>query len=133
MTSKWPWPADSPIDIARRLLQSYRLALQQIDPESCRLIDVHATTIGQGWVAPKVETVNPDDLVSAAEAAELIGVEVNTIYQWATRKHVPRHHAAGHPTRYRVGDVLEHVAKIRRARASAREKQNQGPAGQAPV
>lgn len=94
MTSKWPWPADSPLDIARRLLQSYRSALEQIDPEACRLIDANAADLGQGWVNPKIETVNPDDLVSAVEAAALVGVEVATIYQWASRKHIPRHHAA---------------------------------------
>ena len=133
MTSKWPWPADSPLDIARRLLQSYRSALKQIDPEACRRIDDDATNLGQGWVAPRVETVNPDDLVSAVDAAALVGVEVATIYQWASRKHIPRHHTTGRPTRYRVGDILDHVAASRRARALVRGRRKSGPAGQAPV
>lgn len=123
MSTDWPWPADTSLDIARRLLQSYRQALMSIDPESCRLIDVHAATVGQGWVAPKVETVDLDDLVVAADAAALAGVTVQVIRQWAYRGYIPRHHAAGHPTRHRVGDVLDHVAKVRRERAQRRTGQ----------
>lgn len=123
MNGEWPWPADTSLDIARRLLQSYRGALMNIDPEACRLIDVHAATVGQGWVAPKVETVDLDDLVVAADAADIAGVTVQVIRQWAYRKYIPRHHANGRPTRYRVGDVLDHVAKVRQTRAQTRSGQ----------
>lgn len=123
MSGEWPWPADTSLDIARRLLQSYRSALMNIDPEACRLIDVHATSLGQGWVAPKVETVNPDDLVVAADAADIAGVTPYVIRQWAYRQHIPRHRTAGHPTRYRVGDVLDHVARVRQTRSQARTGQ----------
>lgn len=123
MNGEWPWPADTSLDIARRLLQSYRGALMNIDPEACRLIDVHAATVGQGWVAPKVETVDLDDLVVAADAADIAGVTVQVIRQWAYRKYIPRHHANGQPTRYRVGDVLNHVAKVRQTRAQTRSGQ----------
>ena len=123
MSGEWPWPADTSLDIARRLLQSYRGALMNIDPEACKQIDAHATGLGQGWVAPKVETVDPDDLVVAADAAEIAGVTVYVIRQWAYRKYIPRHHAEGHPTRYRVGDILDHVASVRRQRAERRTGQ----------
>ncbi|MDZ7914779.1 MAG: hypothetical protein U5O16_23545 [Rhodococcus sp. (in: high G+C Gram-positive bacteria)] len=122
MTSKWPWPADSPLDIARRLLQSYRSALKQIDPEGCRRIDNEALQFGQGWVSPRTETVDENDLVSASTVGEIVGVTSEVIRQWASRGYIPRHQVDGRP-RYRVGDVLTHVANTRQARSNRRSGQ----------
>ena len=116
VTRRWPWVADTPLDIARRLLASYRHALQDEAPEKCRLLDEQAAEFGQGWVVPQTERVDVDDLVSAAAAAELIGVTVTVIYTWASRGLLVRRDTA-EGTRYRVGDVLDAHAARRRARA----------------
>lgn len=116
-TNVWPWPADTTqLDYARRLLQGYRTALLEVDAETCGKIDDFAKTHGHHWVKPMLVTVDDDDLVDAAEAAAIAGVAVQTIYQWAYRKHIHRHYSEGHPTRYRVGEVLSFADETRRKR-----------------
>ncbi|WP_064075897.1 hypothetical protein [Prescottella equi] len=122
MSGLWPWPADTPVDIARRLLQSYREALQRRDPEACSRIDAQAQAFGQGWVVPRLETVDVDALVSGVEAAELAGVEPQVIWQWAYRGHIPRRTGVDGSTCYRVGDVLDHQARQRRRRGARRRR-----------
>lgn len=120
-TTAWPWPADTKLDIARRLLQSYRAALSKADPDGCALIDAKAAAVGQGWVVPKIETVDLDDLLTAVEAAELVGVTAQVIYQWAYRGHIPRHTStSGSASMYRAGDVLDHLTRTRRQRGENR-------------
>lgn len=116
MTKAWPWPADTPLDIARRLLQSYREALMSTAPDVCRSLDDDAAHFGQGWVVPQLVHHDDDDLLTAAEAALLVGVTAQVIRQWAYRGKVPRYEALDGCTRYRAGDVLDHVATTRRAR-----------------
>ena len=116
MTLPWPWPADTQLDIARRLLQSYREQLKAADPETCTLLDTQATEFGQGWVVPKIQTVDVDDLLTAVEAAELVGETAQVIYQWAYRGHLPRREGADGRTRYRAGDLLDHRDRTRRRR-----------------
>ncbi|QYB01463.1 helix-turn-helix domain-containing protein [Rhodococcus sp. USK10] len=123
MTLPWPWPADTQLDIARRLLQSYREQLKSVAPETCTLLDSQATEFGQGWVVPKIQTVDSDDLLTAIEAAELIGMTAQAIYQWAYRGYIPRREGPDGRTRYRAGDVLDHVETARRARAERRTGQ----------
>lgn len=118
MTGAWPWPADTALDIARRLLQSYRAALAQRDPQACNQLDDQATALGQGWVRPTMEVWGDDDLLTTAEAAELAGVTVEVIRQWAKRGHLPRLTAPDGSRRWRAGDVRAHIAKTRRARAA---------------
>lgn len=120
----WPWPADTALDIARRLLQTYRTALEQRDPNVCKQIDDRATALGQGWVKPAVEVWGDDDLITTAEAAELASVTEAVIRNWALRGHVPRLSAPDGGRRYRAGDIRAHLAATRRARARQR---NCGP------
>lgn len=116
-TNVWPWPTDTTqLDFARRLLQGYRAALLDVDAESCGKLDEFATAHGHHWVKPMLVTVGDDDLVDAAEAAAIAGVAVQTIRQWAYRKHIARHYAVGHPTRYRVGEVLTFADEVRNRR-----------------
>lgn len=124
MTDPWPWPADTQLDRARRIAQSYRDELAKIAPERCAQLDDRARQFGQGWVAPDLVTVDVDELLPAAEVAKLVGVQRQTIYQWAYRGYIPTHrapHTRG--SLYRVGDVFDHIAATRRRRAAARTSQ----------
>lgn len=118
MTLPWPWPADTQLDIARRLLQSYREQLKSTDPDTCTLLDTQATEFGQGWVIPKIQHVDSDDLLLAPDVAELVGVTAQVIFQWAYRGHITRHEGADGRTRFRVGDVLDHQGQTRRNRVA---------------
>ena len=125
MSNTWPWPADTTqLDFARRLLQCYRTALMDIDPKSCSKLDEFATTHGHTWVSPAPIIAADDDLIDATEAAAIAGVAVQTIRQWAYRQHIQRHYANGHPTRYRVGDILGYLEETRRKRLKGRTGQS---------
>lgn len=120
----WPWPADTAVDIARRLLQSYRAALEDRDPDVCRQLDDRATALGQGWVRPRLEVWGDDDLLTTAEAAELAVVTTEVIRQWASRGYLTRLTAPDGSRRWRAGDVRAHIAATRRARARTRTRQS---------
>jgi len=121
MTDPWPWPADTQLDRARRIAQSYRDALAEVAPEYCSQLDDRARKFGQEWVAPELVTVDVDDLLPAADVAKLVGVQRQTIYQWAHRRFIPTHHEPNsNRSLYRVGDVFDHIAATRRKRAAGR-------------
>ena len=121
MTDPWPWPADTQLDRARRIAQSYREVLAAIAPDRCAQLDDRARACGQDWVTPQLVTVDVDELLPAGEVAKLAGVQRQTIYQWANRGFIPTHHPPNSTrARYRVGDVLNHVAATRRRRAANR-------------
>ncbi|BDB62370.1 helix-turn-helix transcriptional regulator [Rhodococcus sp. RDE2] len=116
----WPWPADTQLDRARRIAQTYREALLELDAGKCIALDERSRALGQGWVVPELVTISMDDLLTAAEASALAGVTAQVIYQWAHRGHLPRCAALDGSTRYRAGDVLDHVARTRRKRAATK-------------
>lgn len=120
MSKPWPWPADTPLDIARRIAQSYRTQLANSDPEACETLDRFAVEFGQTWITPAPVHFGEDDIVLAPEAAELAGVTAQVVFQWAYRGHIQRRPGPGGRTGFRVGDVLDHVAKTRQKRAATR-------------
>ena len=64
----WPWPADSPLDRARRVARSYRELLLAQLPDACRALDEEMIRRGQGWVLPQVDPYDPSELLTADEA-----------------------------------------------------------------
>jgi hypothetical protein len=120
----WPWPGDTETDKARRICWDYRRELRRLNPELCDRMDAAARRLGQHWVAPQPATLDLNAALPAAEMARYLNHEVTAdqIRQWGTR------HAQGRPgvprltnrrghTVYRLGDILDHLAQQRRARA----------------
>jgi hypothetical protein len=81
----WPWPADTPLDRARRLTQSYRSALALVNADHADAIDAWAVDHGQGWVCEAPWPWDDDHLFTFAEAADAANVRLRTIYQWHQR------------------------------------------------
>lgn len=123
---EWPWPADTSLDIARRLLQSYRDVLQRMNPEVCEQLDAQAVQFGQEWVVPRSEPVDPDDLMPAADIAALFGIDVDVIHKWAHRGHIEKRANAEGARVFRVGDVLDYQARTRRERLARAGRSRSG-------
>lgn len=110
MTSRWPFPGDSPTDRARQVALQYRAALERVDPAACHAIDMAAGWAGEGWVVAGYAIETEDDLISVARAAELVGMSRRWVYLRVTR-------AADRPVRVRLADVRAAVAYERGRRA----------------
>lgn len=110
----WPWPGDTQTERARRIARSYRDALNARDPDECTVLDQRATDLGQGWIVPKVQTVELDDLLTAELAADFAGVRVRTIDMWRSRGLAVIRTPDG--PRYRPRDILDYQAERRKRR-----------------
>lgn len=110
MTRRWPYPADRPVDRARQVAQQYRDALARIDPAACTAIDQAACWAGETWVIPQVAQHQPDDLITAMEAAELTGRSLRWVYAWVSADRAARMHATD-PIRVRAGDIQHAAAR----------------------
>ena len=110
----WPWPADTPLDRARRIAASYRDALRLVNPDTADAIDAWAGDHGQGWVVGAAWDYEEHELLTFAEAADRANVKLRTIYQW---------HQRGLPytdtpdgRRIKEGDLVRWLRDRRRAR-----------------
>lgn len=111
----WPWPGDSPLDRARRVARTYRDALAAARPEACRQLDAQLADLGQSWIIPQVVVYNQDDLLTIELVAAMCDVKNGTVAQWRRRGLRVMNTPDG--PRYRVADVLEYHARLRRRRA----------------
>lgn len=111
---RWPWPADTALDRARRVAQLYRVSLAAVDPERCETLDQQVARFGQGWAVPSVSTHEDDDLLTAELAADAVHVKTRTIYAWR-QDGLPVVATPDGP-RYRVRDIREFIAERRRRR-----------------
>lgn len=110
----WPWPADTPLDRARRVAEFYRDALRRSDLDAADAIDEWAAARGQGWVVGARWTYDEDELLTLDEVADYTHVQVATVYRW---------HQRGLPytptvdgVRVRAGDLVRWQRDRRRAR-----------------
>lgn len=120
----WPWPADTELERARRIARQYREALQHAAPHLARHLDAMCSHHGQAWVASAPLSHHPDELLTAAQVAELCQVRPRTVTKWRLELDPPL------PTirtpdglRIRVGDLLAWEAARRRARLGRRRAQ----------
>lgn len=81
----WPWPADTPLDRARRVAQSYRAVAADVDPDAVAAVDAWAVDHGQGWVVGSTWDYDEDELLTLDEVAERTHVERRTVYAWHRR------------------------------------------------
>jgi hypothetical protein len=68
----WPFPGDNSTVRARKVAQMYRARLRALDPSACDEADATALQFGETWAIPKVVTVNDDDLLDPADAADFL-------------------------------------------------------------
>lgn len=108
--SRWPFPADTPTERARRIANSL-LALIADDVERKRAVE-QAHRYGETWLGATLLRFTPDDVVRPAEAAGLVDVTPAILRNWVRLKVLYRTGDG-----YRVGDVLDASASIRRRRA----------------
>lgn len=114
----WPWPANNQLDRARRIAQSYREALLELDAARCMDLDERARALGQGWVVPELVTIDENEMLSATAAAALVGVNRSTLYRWVEAGHVSVVYRTNKQRPlFRAGDVLARAAAQRRRRA----------------
>jgi len=110
----WPWPADTPLDRARRVAQSYRAAAAIVDPETIAALDAWAVDHGQGWVVGHQDTYDEDELLTVSEAADWAHVQVRTVYMWHRRGLPYTDTVDG--IRVRKGDLVTWLTDRRQAR-----------------
>ena len=110
----WPWPADTPLDRARRIAQSYRDALFAHKPAECEHLDRKAAELGQGWIIPQVLVHSADDQLNTEQVAEFCNVQPRTVDAWRSRglKAIETNEGI----RYLVRDVLDFNAERRKRR-----------------
>ncbi|MFN3600520.1 MAG: MerR family transcriptional regulator [Dietzia sp.] len=112
MTARWPFPADSPLDRARRVAASYREAARSAGVDVAGL-DAHFARLGESWPGG-VESTTDDDHLTAAEVEEQLSIPATRVRQWRVRGLLEPVSLA--PTRYRAGDVRRLEAAMRTRR-----------------
>ncbi|MBF4194610.1 hypothetical protein [Mycolicibacterium phlei] len=109
---EWPWPNDTREDRLKRIIDSYRTALMEVDPQTCRLIDARMVAYGQKWITSDV-VVDVERLVTAQEVAEQFDINPWNVHDWA-RRHpdkIPRRGKKNGKTLFRLGDIIAYQAK----------------------
>lgn len=85
---QWPHPEDTPLQRARRWLHAYRQHLNTANPQLCAALDEAARAYGDDWICGALVTINDNQHLTYAEAAELVGVDIETVKQWRKRGYV---------------------------------------------
>jgi hypothetical protein len=121
----WPWPGDTELDKTRRVFHDYRREFRRIAPDVVARLDAAARRLGQYWVAPTRADLDLEATLPAADMARHLGGDLTAdrIRQWGARGHVPRRTDRDGRTVYRIGDILDHLADQRRARADRATRQ----------
>jgi hypothetical protein len=110
--NRWPWPGDTPTERARRIANSL-LALLPADERPVWVARAHE--LGESWLGEHLLRWTSDDVVSPAEAASLVHVKTADLRRWVSMG-VLRRTGKG----YRVGDVIDATAEVRRRRSTRR-------------
>lgn len=114
--SGWPFPGMDETARARAVAATVYEALVRADAEAALIIGTAAGQAGESWLLPALAIHQPDDLVSVAEGAELVGKSVRTLYGWIKSGQLRAVTVRG-KTRLRVEDLLAAEATPTHARA----------------
>lgn len=104
MTDPWPWPGDTPCERARRIANSL-LALMP-DEEQVRHVRT-ARGLGESWLGANLLRWGVEDVITTAEAAELVHVKPSTIRWWHSKGRLANRGTG----KYLVGEVLDAAAR----------------------
>lgn len=85
---QWPHPGDTMLQKARRLAIAYRQHLNTANPQLCAALDEAARSYGEDWICGDLVTIPDDHHLTYAEAAEYVGVDVETVKQWRKRGYI---------------------------------------------
>jgi hypothetical protein len=101
---RWPYPGDSPLVRARKLVHSCRALLHSASPDLGRQFDEMAIGFGETWIVPRLIHHDDDDLLDPADAADYLCTSTANIRRLRLAGRL-----VGHRTdegwRYRVGDL----------------------------
>lgn len=111
MTDLWPWPGDTPCDRARQIANSLLAQLPVQDREAAVR---RARALGETWLGANLLRWDSTDVITTAEAAELLHTSPATIRKWHSRGWLPNHGTG----RYVVAQVLDCAAARRRQHAA---------------
>lgn len=114
MTAAWPWRGDTATDRARRIANTL---LGLLDPAERARVITAARAVGETWLGAEMMRWADDDVITTAEAAQLVHVSPAMVRKWHSQGRLPR--AGVEPGRYRVADVLECARRVRVKRARA--------------
>ena len=112
-SGRWPFPGDTPLVRARKVAQMYRARLRALSTDACDDADNAAVGFGETWVVPRVLTVNEDDWLSPADAADYLCVGIARIRGLRLSDRLPGRKVDGE-WQYRVADLLALQAATRR-------------------
>lgn len=105
--ANWPWSRDTHEDRLKRIIDSYRTALMDVDPATCRLVDARMAEYGQGWISSDV-IVDVERLVTAEEVSQEFDINPWNVHQWAHRHpdQIPKRGKKDGKTLFRLGDII---------------------------
>lgn len=114
--ASWPWPRDTRIDKLKRIVDSYRTRLQEVDPLGCMVIDGRMREFGEQWISSE-EVVNVNEHATVEEIYNQFGpgFEPHNIHMWA-HEHpdkIPKQGKRNGRTLFRVGDILAYQVSLR--------------------
>lgn len=118
----WPFPEDTTLERARKIARSYRTLALDSDPTACALLDERAVERGQGWVVPRTDGIELDELISIPALSEVLDVPEGTIRSWMSRGELERRVLIDGTTACLMRDVVDLAAEKakKRARGSKR-------------
>lgn len=109
MTDPWPWPSDTPCERARRIANSLLALLSEPDRD---MAIRKARAVGQTWLGANLLRWDYSDIITTAEAAQLLHTTPSVIRKWHSRGYLPNCGKG----RYLVAAVLDCAAARRRTK-----------------
>jgi hypothetical protein len=125
-TKPWPYPGDSREDKAKRVALSYRQLLFDVtqghvdDPAGAlHRLDEHWAEHGIYWPRPRLDAIDPDEWLTAADLAHLVDRTPADIYRWARRGKIQQRTGPDGAPEYLLASALDYQRERRQRRAGS--------------